>query len=443
MSTPPSHPTDPQQVLAKPGLSVWQSLMARLRANRLAMFAFRILLFLCFVALFADFIAYDKPYTCVYKGERRYPIVADYLSWVGLYRWEAELINADWAELELESAVWPPVRYMPAQIDTDNPSRGPFDKQRISDWKFWHYLGTDRDGRDVLSALIHGTRFALSIGLIAMGIATAIGIVLGSLAGFFGDDRLQLSRVGIFFVLIGLVLGLFYGFQVRSYVLRDALQTGIGNFLGQASLGLLIVIVIVWVFRQLARPFERIPYLGVKRNIWVDIILSRLIEIVSSIPTLLLLIAILAVSRQKSIYLTMALIGLMGWTGIAQYMRGEMLRTRAQEYVQAARSLGYRDLRILFRHALPNSISPVLTIVAFGVAGAIGLEAALSFLGIGLPEDTITWGRLLNGARADIHSWWLAVFPGAAVFVTITTLNLLGEGLRDALDPTMQVDQTQ
>ena len=156
--------------------------------------------------------------------------------------------------------------------------------------------------------------------------------------------------------------------------------------------------------------------------------------------SLLLLVALLSMSGQKSIFLTMVLIGLMGWTGITQYMRLEMLRTRNQGFVQSAEALGFQNFRILFRHALPNSVSAIMIAIAFGIGHAIAIEAALSFLEIGVPDDTMTWGKLLNGARYDIRNWWLSVFPGLAIFLTITTMNLIGEGLRDAMDPKTEVN---
>ena len=189
------------------------------------------------------------------------------------------------------------------------------------------------------------------------------------------------------------------------------------------------------LFWWFSRLFDRFRWLGKRQYLPLDLIISRILEIISSIPLLLLLMSLLLSSKQSSIYFTMVLIGLISWAGIAQFMRAEMLRVRNLEYVQAARSLGYSNMRILFKHALPNSLGTVLIICAFGVAGAIGLESALSFLGIGIPEGTMTWGKMLNAARFDLRAWWLTLFPSLMIFVTITAMNLLGEGLRDALDP--------
>ncbi len=167
---------------------------------------------------------------------------------------------------------------------------------------------------------------------------------------------------------------------------------------------------------------------------WVDLAISRFIEMMLGVPTFFLLLTVAAVFP-PSIYLVMTILGLTGWMGIARYMRSEFLRVRAMEYVQAARSLGGSDLRVMARHILPNALAPVLVAASFGVASAILAESALSFLGIGVPVHLVTWGSLLSVSRANPFAWWLAVFPGFAIFLTVTAYNLMGDGLRDALDP--------
>ena len=423
--------------------SFWQNVKQRFRKNRSAKFALRVVTFLAIVAITADFIAYDKPFRATYEGETYYPLFNDYLSALGLYQWSPELIHEEWRELDregkLERAFWPPVRYMPSDLDYDNQRLlGPFDRQNVIHWKYWHFLGTDRDGRDVLSGLIHGTRISLTIGLVAVAIAAFIGILLGAFAGYFGDNRLQLSRIGIIFLIIGIFLGFFYGFQVRSYTLRESLAEGGAGLLFQILLSLGIMLGVILLCILISKPLEFIPWLGKKRYLWIDIALSRFIELWTSIPGLLLIITVSALTETKSLYMLMGLLGLLSWPTIARYMRGEMLRTRSQMYIEAARSLGFGEFRVLLRHAIPNSLAPVLVVMAFSVAGAIVLEASLSFLGIGVPDDIITWGKLLREASQDISAWWLIIFPGFTIFLTVTTLNLLGEGLRDALDPKTQ-----
>jgi len=170
---------------------------------------------------------------------------------------------------------------------------------------------------------------------------------------------------------------------------------------------------------------------------WTDLLLSRFFELWSSIPSFFLIITA-AAFLPPNLYTVMAIIGLTGWVGIARLTRSQFLQVRSYDYVSAARSLGFTNQRIMFRHILPNAIGPVLIPVAFGVAGAILAESGLSFLGIGVPAETITWGALLAGARSNTAAWWLAIMPGLAIFLTVTLYNLLGDGLRDALDPQMK-----
>ncbi|HTO71727.1 MAG TPA: ABC transporter permease [Myxococcota bacterium] len=166
----------------------------------------------------------------------------------------------------------------------------------------------------------------------------------------------------------------------------------------------------------------------------VDLALSRLFEMMLGVPTFFLIITV-AATLPPSIYMVMAILGLTGWVGIARLIRGEFYKVRAMDYVAAAQSLGATDRRIMARHVLPNAIAPVLVSMSFGVASAILTESGLSFLGIGVPAELVTWGSILSAAQSNITAWWLAVFPGAAIFLTVTAYNLLGDGLRDALDP--------
>jgi peptide/nickel transport system permease protein len=167
---------------------------------------------------------------------------------------------------------------------------------------------------------------------------------------------------------------------------------------------------------------------------WVDLALSRLFELMLGIPTFFLILTVAAIFP-PSIYILMAILGLTGWVGIARIIRSEFLKVRAQEYVVAAQSLGASDARVMLRHILPNAVAPVLVSMSFGVAGAILAESSLSFLGVGVPQHLVTWGSILAVARANTFAWWLAVFPGAGIFLMVTAYNLLGDGLRDALDP--------
>jgi peptide/nickel transport system permease protein len=169
----------------------------------------------------------------------------------------------------------------------------------------------------------------------------------------------------------------------------------------------------------------------------VDILGMRLIEIFEAIPTLFLLITIVAFFG-RNLYLLMAIIGLTTWTGDARFIRAEFLRLRNQDFVQAARASGLPLRSIIFRHMLPNGVTPVLVSASFGVASAILLESTLSFLGLGLVEEP-SWGGMLEQARnAGRFIWWLALYPGLAIFLTVFAYNLIGESMRDALDPKLR-----
>jgi peptide/nickel transport system permease protein len=133
----------------------------------------------------------------------------------------------------------------------------------------------------------------------------------------------------------------------------------------------------------------------------------------------------------------MVVIGVTSWTGIARYIRAELLKIRSLEYIEAANSLGFSNFRTLLKHAIPNALSPVLIAIAFGIASAILTESSLSFLGFG-SGDSVTWGSLLSSARQSPQAWWLAIFPGFAIFITVTVFNLIGEGLTDAMDPRLR-----
>jgi len=166
-----------------------------------------------------------------------------------------------------------------------------------------------------------------------------------------------------------------------------------------------------------------------------DWIVSRLIEVVLCFPFLLLVLGIVALFRPSFITIMIAL-GLTSWTTEARFVRGEFLRIRDMEFAQAARASGARDARIIFHHLLPNAFAPVLVSASFGVAYAILTESALSFLGMGVPPPTASWGNILFSAEQHLeYAWWLAVFPGVAIFLTVAAFNIIGDRVRDALDP--------
>jgi peptide/nickel transport system permease protein len=252
---------------------------------------------------------------------------------------------------QIESAIYAPIRFSPTdrQFDREDVALKPPSRE--------HWFGTDGEGQDVLSRIIHAARIALAVGFIATGIEVVIGVLVGSVMGYF-----------------------------------------VGR---------------------------------------VDLIGMRLIEIFEAIPTLFLLITFTAF-YERNLYMVMAIIGLTNWTSIARFVRGEFLRLRNQDFVHAARAAGLPLRSVLFRHMLPNALTPVLVSVSFGVASAILYESVLSFLGLGLVEEP-SWGGLLDQANKAVRFvWWLALFPGLAIFFTVFAYNLIGESMRDALDPKLK-----
>ncbi len=391
---------------------------------------------LILIAVYAPYLANEQPLYAQYRGHTFFP------AWTSVFnpntvdtvyneagnpeRLQFDITN--WKALELNEVVWAPVPYSPGKSDRYNRDyvspRGEqkfkrLDGEIVEAPRFFrHHLGTDQVGADVLSGLIHGTRISLTIGLISMGIATLIGIVLGAMAGYYGDSGLRTSRIRYWLVLLGIVLLFFYGGKLGNWAV------GVFVFLGALGLG-------AWLSRMNLGWFSdeiRVP---------VDTFVSRGIEILNSLPRLLIIITITAIV-DRSMTLLMVIIGATSWTGIARFTRAELLRTRSLEFIDAARSLGFNEFRVIFRHALPNSLAPVFVAIAFGIASAILVESGLSFLGIGVPDDVVTWGQMLSKGRQEFEASWLVYWPGFAIFLTVTAYNLIGEALRDALDPKLK-----
>ncbi len=171
---------------------------------------------------------------------------------------------------------------------------------------------------------------------------------------------------------------------------------------------------------------------------WVDRVIMRFVDVMLSFPSFFLILAVIAL-LEPSIWNIMAVIGLTSWMSVARLVRAEFLSLRERDYVVAAKALGAGDTRIIFRHILPNAMAPVVVSFVLGVAAAILLESALSFLGIGVQPPEPSWGNILTEGKDNItFAWWLSLFPGLAILVTVMGYNLLGEGIRDAMDPRLR-----
>jgi peptide/nickel transport system permease protein len=239
--------------------------------------------------------------------------------------------------------------YPPDEIDTNEVLQPPSAQ---------HWLGTDILGRDVLSRIMHGASVSLSVGFVAVGISTFIGVMLGALAGFYGGK--------------------------------------------------------------------------------VEIVIMRFVDIMLCFPSFFLILAVIAFIG-PSIWNIMIVIGATSWMGVTRLVRAEFLSVKERDFVQAAISQGASDFRMIFIHILPNAMAPVLVAATLGVAAAVLTESGLSFLGIGVQPPDPSWGNMLTEGKDNIEiAWWLSVFPGLAIFITVMGYNLLGEGIRDSLDPRLK-----
>ena len=433
-------------------VNTWQ----RFRQNRTATIALGCLFGIGILALLADILATRHPWYAKYQGRTMFPaftMLVEDTKTVELddsSEQQQQLVfeRTDWKQLELESVVWAPIPYSANEPDPFNRNytapfgdqlyRTPEGEVKPLPARFWHILGTDAIGRDVAAGLLHGAQQSLGIGVIAMVIATVIGIVAGALAGYYGDRGLRTAWVHLLSLLAGVLLASFYGLVLPQYTVYDAFADGTGQGLWALGKSLLIFTLILSLFDYAGRRLARIPALSGLVHIPLDGLVLRLMELLRAIPALILLIAIRAITGPPSPDLLMLLIGLVLWTGIARFTRAELFRNRTLNYIEAARALGYSERRIVWRHAIPNSLAPVFTAIAFGIAVAILTASSLSFLGLGVSQDTVTWGSLLRAGQERFTAWWLVVFPGMAIFLTVLFFNLVGEGLRDATDPSLK-----
>ncbi len=297
----------------------------------------------------------------------------------------------------------------------------PLDNQNKSNYQR-HWLGTDDIGRDVAAGLISGTKTALAVGFGGMLLAFLIGVPLGLMAGFWGDSRLEMSFLSA--ILRGVLFFMLIFYTLVFLNLNNSAFQIIFKLIG-------IIVCFELIIRGLELILNKSKRLNCTVVIPFDLTIMRFVEVVQAIPMILWILGALTIIgvHQLTISSLILLIGLTSWITFARLVRGEMLRIRSLEYMEAAAVLGASEGRQMLKHALPNVLTPALVALSFGIANAILLEALLSFIGLGLPAETVTWGTLLQQARAHFDCWWLAVFPGMAIFFTVYTFNRLGEML--------------
>ena len=265
MSNKPGHEDKSQ--------AYWSYVKRQFKKNKRAVFSFYVVFFLAIIAIFADFLANEKPIYCVYKGHSYFPIFKEYGVDLGIAKWPKDLQNIDWINTKFDAVVRAPVPYSRTTQDIFNSGFiSPFGKQNIASTRWRHWLGTESIGRDILSALIHGTRIALTVGLVAMSIATILGILLGSLAGFFGDNRIKISLATAILLPFALLGAFFYGFSTRSYILSDAFTVSFFRGILQLLFSFLIFFAFLWLGYGAGLVLKVIPVFKNKIRVPMDII---------------------------------------------------------------------------------------------------------------------------------------------------------------------------
>ncbi len=321
----------------------------------------------------------------------------------------------DPALVRLQEKLRPPLSK--PKLDTLKPEEVP----RLGVYPF----GTDDLGRDVFSRMLQGAWVSLTVGFVAVGIAVVIGVFLGGIAGYYGNKRIQLG-----YILCPILLGLGLAGLVSGRT-----EVGLLFVLSGAGVAALIVFIGNSERRQRIPPGISVLFLNLFS---VDVLITGLIDIMLCFPSFFLILTVVAL-LPASIYNIMAVIGLTSWMGAARFVRAEFLSLREQDFVTAARALGVSDWRIIFRHMVPNAMAPVLVSATIGIATAILTEAALSFLGFGVPPPHATWGNILSSGKDFLFDApWLTFIPGFAVLIVVLAFNLFGEGLRDVLNPKLK-----
>ncbi|MEQ8910362.1 MAG: ABC transporter permease [Vicingaceae bacterium] len=321
-----------------------------------------------------------------------------------------------------------PIPYGESSIDYAHSGYySPFSKQMHNSWHQRHWLGTDGLGRDVLSQLIYGCQTALWVGLGAVSIALLIGLFIGGISAVLGDDQLKYSRlrIGLMSLIVLFSIGLLIvlpPYQVETASWLEVLSLlGFCLLLSLLLFGLSHWLLIKW--EKKAKP--------TLKPLALDLYLNRLVEVIESLPLILLILALSSL-LQGGLASLILVIGLSSWTGIAKMFRAEILRAKEMGYVESGRALGFKDARLLMVHMLPNALPPILVKVSFGVAAVILIEASFSFLGLGLSAEEASWGALLAESRNNFEAWWIALFPGLAIFFTLLACNKVGDALSNS-----------
>jgi peptide/nickel transport system permease protein len=401
-----------------------------------------------FIALFAPILANEKPLFLSMNENYFFPAFS-YTPYLEIYdeNGNVKMIRSnqiDWKNLQADIIIFPLVCWSPSGSDLLNTYSSPFSKQfylsnnETSElpFRFRHFLGTGKTGNDVLSGLIHGTRTSLLVGFFSILIAVTIGVLFGGASGFLGDDRLKIRRGSLLLALLLIVPAWYYSFKLRSDTLSSAFESSTLSGLIQTILSILIFIAItvspVWI------KFSTNNFLNKRINFPADSLLSRSTEIFLSLPKLILILTLASISG-PSVLSIILIIGFTSWTETARLVRANVLQLKTTNFVAAAQASGATNFQIILHHLVPNSLAPIKVVFVYGIASAILVETGLSFLGIGVPAGTATWGRLMYEARENYGAWWLVVFSGMAIFIFLSSLKLFGERMKNIYKKTRQI----
>ncbi len=300
--------------------------------------------------------------------------------------------------------------YFGLAFDGLRPENGLLPPFSTNDGAFY-LLGTDYLGRDLLAGMIHGARVAFVVAMVSMIISLVVGLSVGLVIGYYGDSGFKKN------IIQQIVIGL--AFLVGAYYLISMISDGFTVYSICPFLGVLGICILV------DRLLEMLPIK--KYGIPLDIIMQRLFELREGLPGLFIILSLAAIFSSQSIYTVSIIIAVLYWMTIARHARAETLHVKGEDYIMSAQSSGVSDFRLLFYHILPNAMPSIFVIIAFSFGGVILLESSLSFLGIGMPVEEVSWGKILAGARKTPKAWWLAVFPGMAIFLVLYAFNNLAD----------------
>lgn len=398
-------------------------------------FAIVFLCLLLIVAVFADYLSSEKPIYVHYQGKIYYPLFTAQTEFdslpnprSGKQTWQT-ITDADWKHISYQKAVW---TFCPFDTKYTGKSKlqKPFSAETIliktESHHFTHLLGTDIQDIDVLASLIKGARTSLWIGGGSLLLIAFVGLTLGGMAGYFGDTKWQMTRGQQYGIVLGILLGIFYGFYLLRYDISIAFsKENEWKGIAYLILGFFIFMGNIVFFAWLGKKMSFLPFLNQRKAFPLDSIITQITDIQMALPTILIVVS-LSLMLPKSILSLIFIIGCSCYMGIARMARSLTSQIRNLPYIEAAEAIGMSQIRILWKHILPNVLPAISSILLLSMADLILLEAAFSFLNIGVPIEVVSWGKILNQARNEPTAWWLSLFPALMIAVTAGSLKILG-----------------